>query len=117
MARVSSHILDSVGGSHAAGIRCQLFELGAQRRQLFDVSADAEGRIAETVSIGENNRGAEFELVLHAAEYFAARGIEHSAPVKTVVLRLTMDDDERRYHLPVMLSPHSYSTWRSEDVV
>ncbi len=113
MATVSSHILDSVAGDHAAGIRCQLFQLGEQRRLLFDVSADVEGRIAETVNIDETNRGAEFELVLHGAEYFAARGIEQTAPIKTVVLRLTMDDDERRYHLPVMLSPHSYSTWWS----
>lgn len=113
MATVSSHVLDSVAGDHAAGIRCQLFQLGARRQLLFDVRADAEGRIAEVVTIDAANRGAEFELVVFAADYFAARGIKQDAPVTTVVLRLIMDDDARRYHLPIMLSPHSYSTWWS----
>ena len=53
------------------------------------------------------------ELVLHGADFFAARGIAQATPVKTVVLRFAMDDDRRRYHLPVMLSPHSYSAWWS----
>ena len=112
MATVSSHILDSVKGDHAAGIRCQLFQLGeAGKSQVFDVGADVEGRIVEIVSIDDSNRGAEFELVIHAAEYFTAQGGSPGSPVTTVVIRFTMIDDAARYHLPVMLSPHSYSTW------
>ena len=113
MATVSSHILDSVSGSHAAGIRCQLFLLGEPKQPLFDVNANDEGRIVETVSIDETNRGAEFELVIHGADYFAGRSSGDDTIVKTVVIRFTIDDDNRRYHLPVMLSPHSYSTWWS----
>ncbi|UCH38681.1 MAG: hydroxyisourate hydrolase [Gammaproteobacteria bacterium] len=113
MATVSSHILDSVIGTHAAGIRCQLFLLGEPKQLLFDVNANDEGRIAETVSIDETKRGAEFELVIHGADYFAGRGHGDDTIVETVVIRFTIDDDNRRYHLPVMLSPHSYSTWWS----
>ena len=110
MAMVSSHVLDSVSGAHAAGIRCQLFRLeGDRRRPVFDVSADTEGRFAERVELGEADRGAEFELVIHGADYFAAQGRALQSPVRTVVLRFTMDDDTRRYHLPVMLAPHAYS--------
>ncbi len=111
MARVSSHILDSVAGTHAAGIRCELFRLGPERCRIFDVSADTEGRVAETVKLGEPG---EFELVIHAADYFAARGIGRPTTLTAVVLRFSMDDDTRRYHLPVMLAPHSYSTWWSD---
>lgn len=113
MATVSSHILDSAGGKHAAGIRCQLFCLAPTKRLLFDIDADDEGRFAETVDIDETESGAEFELVIHGADYFAARGLAAEAIVKTVVIRFCMEDGGKRYHLPVMLSPHSCSCWWS----
>ena len=114
MATVSSHILDSVTGASASGIRVQLLQRSnGGESVVFDVNADAEGRIAESVEINESNIDAEFELVMHAADYFSTQGVTGDSMVRQVVIRLTMDDDQRRYHLPVMLSPHSYSTWWS----
>ena len=113
MATVSSHILDSVSGTHAVGIRCQLFQLGEPRRLLFDVEANEEGRIVEEVVLDAESSGGEFELVFHGAAYFAGRSLATDSIVATVVLRFAMPDDTKRYHLPVMLSPHSYSTWWS----
>ena len=97
MATVSSHILDSVSGKSAAGIRCQLFQIvdNTTRQTVFDVIADAEGRINETVTIDESNVGGEFELVMHAADYFGAS----DAIVPSVVIRLVINDANRRYHL------------------
>ena len=110
MAVISSHILDSVSGNSAAGIRCQLFALAGDSRQLvFDVRADAEGRISETLDVASDDLGGEFELVMHAADYFGAG----DAVVSCVVIRFAIDDNERRFHMPVMLAPHSYSTWWS----
>lgn len=115
MATVSSHILDSVSGQSAVGIRCVLKRLDGNdaRQMLFDVKADHEGRISEKVDIDESFRGSEYELEIHAAPYFAAQSLGGDSIVKTLVIRFAMDDPERRYHLPVMLSPHSYSTWWS----
>jgi 5-hydroxyisourate hydrolase len=114
MATVSTHLLDSVTGTHAAGVRSQLFRLDgdAGRRLLFDVATDNEGRIVEKVEIGDDTN-AEFELVFHARDYFVARGQGGDSPLNCVVIRFVMQDDARRYHLPVMLAPHSYSTWWS----
>ena len=115
MATVSSHILDSVSGRSARGIRCQLFQLGGETsaRLVFDVVADDEGRISENVEVDDSVRGREFELVFHGRDYFAAQSLAADSMVKTVVIRFVMDDDAKRYHLPLMLSPHSYSTWWS----
>jgi 5-hydroxyisourate hydrolase len=77
---------------------------------VFDVTADHEGRISETLPVNEADIGSEFELVIHAAEYFRFE----TAVVAAVVIRFIVDDADRRYHLPVMLAPHSYSTWWSE---
>jgi len=115
MATVSSHILDSVNGKSAVGIRSQLFQLvsDSERKLIFDVVADQEGRIAETVLIDNANSGCEFELVFHGAEYFRTQGLDAGSMVRMVVLRFVMDGEQQRYHMPVMLSPHSYSTWWS----
>jgi 5-hydroxyisourate hydrolase len=109
MATVSSHILDSVSGRSAGGIRCQLLQLtpDSQKRVLFDVIADQEGRIFETVQVDEDATGGEYELVFYAADYFQSA----AAVVPVVVLRFIIQDADKRYHMPVMLSPHSYSTW------
>ena len=111
MAVVSSHILDSVSGASAAGIRCELFRLqgDSSKQVVFDVIADAEGRISESVVVDDSDIGGEFELVMHAAGYFGAE----KAVVPAVVIRFVIDDADKRYHLPVMLAPHSYSTWWS----
>jgi len=109
MATVSSHVLDSVAGSHAEGVRVQLFCLwGDARSPVFDQATDAEGRISEQVEIDQS---AEYELVFHGRDYFAARGLGGASPVACVVVRFVMDDDARRYHIPVMLAPHSCSAW------
>ena len=109
MASISSHILDSVSGKSAAGIRCQLFRRDGDLRQpVFDVLADDEGRINQSLPVEAGDPDQEFELVMHAADYFGAT----DAAVRCVVIRLVIDED-RRYLVPVMLAPHSYSTWWS----
>lgn len=116
MATVSSHILDSVNGNHAAGIRCQLFQLDKQggRELVFDVKADQEGRIMQEVEVENATREADYELVFHSEAYFELHSINAGSMVEYIVIRFNMNDAHKRYHLPLMLSPHSYSTWWSD---
>ena len=116
MATVSSHILDSISGTHATGIRCQLFQLHQEsdRELMFDVKADQEGRFMEEVEVENATRDSEFELVLHSEAYFELHSINTGSMVETIVIRFNMNDAHKRYHLPVMLSPHSYSIWWSD---
>lgn len=115
MAIISSHVLDSVIGDHAGGIRIGFYRSGGEsgRAKLFDIIANEEGRIAETVEV--ENADGEYELVFHSAEYFAAQPAMPTSRqiVKTVVVRFEIPDPNGRVHIPVMLSPHSYSTWWS----
>ena len=113
MATVSSHVLDSVAGGSAVGIRVALFQLNDEtdRHKIFDVVTDQEGRIVETVDPGKADKSAQYELVFHSADYFAVQDLasaNHSC-MQTVVLRFTMADRNKRYHMPLMLAPHSYS--------
>jgi len=126
MATISSHVLDSVSGDHAGGIRvqCYLINSSTDRRQLFDVPASAEGRISEEVDLSEAVADTPaVELVFHAEGYFEGYSEGYSEGgelpgsgfqvMPQIVVRLTLPDKTARYHIPIMLSPHSYSIWWS----
>jgi len=116
MTVVSSHILDSVTGASAAAIRARLFHChgDAGKTLVFDVFADTDGRVCESVDSGTD--GGDYELILHSADYFSRSMPDMDDPsiVQTVVVRFTMPAAATRCHIPVMLSPHSYSVWWSK---
>ena len=115
MATLTTHVLDGVLGCSAAGVRLQLYRVASEttRTLVFDVRADQEGRIDEVVDLG--SVAGEFELHFHARDYFGshANGPLATGPMNRVVFSLTLSDDDRRYHIPLILSPHSCSTWWS----
>ena len=115
MSAISSHILDSITGGSAVGIRVQLFKFNPQIQAelVFDSISDDEGRISETVEVDVEQ---EFELVFHSAAYFERfhGEIDTRQPMQTVVVRFTMNDRLERYHIPLVLSPHSYTLWWSK---
>ncbi len=114
MATISSHVLDSVIGDHAGGLRIQCYQINSptDRNLLFDVVASGEGRIAEEIKVADSSS---VELVFQSAEYFSSRGMSEQGIqiMPEVVVRLALPDSSAKYHIPVMLSPHSYSIWWS----
>ncbi len=114
MAIISSHVLDSVIGDHGKGIRIACFRLvDGGREQVFDVIANEQGRIVEAVS-AENPSG-QYELVFHTADYFNAQPATPEARqiMNEVVVRFVIPDPDERIHIPLVLSPHSYTIWWS----
>lgn len=119
MATISSHVLDSVTGSHAAGIRISCVRRNSEGATtvLFDKKACEQGRISESV---DTTLPGSIELVFHSKDYFAHSSTHSSTPnsahhiVSEVVVRLDLSDDSGHYHCPMMLSPHSYSIWWSD---
>ncbi len=114
MATLSSHVLDSVTGTHAGGIRIECFKrlAGGETVLMFDVNASAEGRMTEIVDIEAD---AELELVFHSANYFQTMHLPDDGfqVMNTVVVRISIPQPDHIYHVPIMLSPHSYSVWWS----
>ncbi len=115
MAQISSHVLDSVIGTHASGIRVECYKKASDDtgQLIFDVVASAEGRISE--SVDTTGSDTEFELVFHAADYYRSVQLPDDGYqiLTKVVLRITLPEPGDSYHLPIMLSPHSYSVWWS----
>ena len=72
MAVISSHVLDSVKGISAAGIRVEFFRLSESHsaQRLFETHSDSEGRISEPVALEDNPVGTIYELVFHTGTIF-----------------------------------------------
>ena len=118
MTVISSHVLDSVVGDHAAGIRIECYRVGRQTAvstQLFDVIANEQGRITETVAIDDHAPDSHYELVFHTAAYFTAQPAMPEARqiMNEVVVRFTIPEADGKIHIPLVLSPHSYTIWWS----
>jgi 5-hydroxyisourate hydrolase len=117
MATISSHVLNSVDGTHADGLRVQCWRLldDGSRELAFTVNSGADGRIGAEVDVDPNDPGREYELVFHTGEYFDAHGpAEDPRIMRSVVFRITMPDADAKYHMPIIASPHGYSTWWSQ---
>ena len=114
MTLISSHVLDSVLGDHAKHIKivCQQILADGTRKTLFETIADEQGRIAEEVSI---EAGSNCEMAFQTASYFASQpSIPASGQIiDEVVVRFKIPADADKIHIPMMLSPHSYSIWWS----
>ena len=117
MATLSSHVLDSVTGSHASGIRVRCHQLhdSGSRSEIFDVKAGIDGRIAETFRAESAAEGYEYELVFYSKDYYMSQQQPDDGYqiMNTVVVRLSLPDPDTAYHVPLMLAPHSYSVWWS----
>ena len=113
MAILSTHTLDSVSGNSAKNVRVQLFRgLGDCKTELvLDTRTNQEGRLSETFESG----GAvteDYELIFHSGDYLVEQNLQEVNPIMdSVVIRLNVSDFERRYHIPLLIAPHSYTVW------
>lgn len=117
MVTISSHVLNTVSGISAVGIRTQMFRLKNDKKiELFDITTNNEGRIVETLDVSDFDENSEYELIFHCADYYSSQLTDQAmgSSMKVVVLRFSMTDPNKRYHMPIMLSPHSYSVWWSK---
>ena len=111
---ISTHVLNSVDGSHAAGVKveCLGYTNAGWCSVLFSGLTDEGGRLSADITMPE----AVFEhfaLEFHSGDYFAARGLGAGALVSSVQFRIRLQPGETRHHLPVIAAPHGCSAWWS----
>lgn len=112
MAKITSHLLNSVDGSHAGGISVS-FKNCVSGSVLFTTQMDDGGRLNEDVDPAQIDHTAHYELVFEVGSYWSRNGFCSQSTIDEIVLRFKMPDSEGSYHLPVIIGPHSYSTWKS----
>jgi 5-hydroxyisourate hydrolase len=111
MAKLTSHVLDIAGGTPAVGMRIRL---KTETRTLADVRTNGDGRCTEPLLEGDLLVAGRYTLVFHVAEYFRARSVGLSDPpfLDEVVIEFGVADPEQNYHVPLLVTPWSYSTYR-----
>ena len=115
MGRLSTHVLDLVNGKPARGVRIELFALqGADRRKVVEAVTNPDGRTDAPLMTGEGYRPGSYELVFHAGDYFRDLGTATADPpfLDMVPIRFTLAEPDGHYHVPLLVSPWSYSTYR-----
>ncbi|GAB7536437.1 hydroxyisourate hydrolase [Burkholderia sp. 22PA0099] len=115
MGKLTTHVLDTAHGRPGAGIRIELHAIdGAARRALVTATTNDDGRCDSPLLEGAALVAGEYELTFHAGDYFAAIGVKVPEPrfVDRVVLRFGVADAGAHYHVPLLVSPWSYSTYR-----
>jgi 5-hydroxyisourate hydrolase len=105
MARISTHVLDIAKGAPAAGITV---ELHANGRLIRSVVTNSDGRTDAPLLTGDRISAGPYELTFHVLDYLQA-----DAPFfDRITIRFAVSDEEGNYHVPLLLAPHGYSTYR-----
>ena len=113
MGRLSTHILDTARGCPANGVGIRLFSLDKTRELRASAVSNADGRTeAPLLEDGAMHTGT-YELEFDVGAYFAANGTNLDEPrfLDTVIIRFSINDAEN-YHVPLLVTPWSYSTYR-----
>jgi 5-hydroxyisourate hydrolase len=111
---LTTHVLDTARGCPAAGLRIVLFRLaGAGRTLCAEMVTNADGRTDTPILPQEAFETGEYELVFHAGDYLRATGQAGAEPLflDQVPIRFGMALEDH-YHVPLLLSPYGYSTYR-----
>ena len=113
MGRLTTHVLDIANGCPGAAIRIDLFRIG-QADAIAGTVTNADGRCEKPLLEGGRFIAGEYEIVFHAGEYFNAKGLEDGQHrfLDQVVIRFGINDPDQHYHVPLLLSPFGYSTYR-----
>ena len=108
MGRLTTHVLDTARGKPGAGITVELFRLeGSDWKRVKSVTTNADGRTDGPMLEGADFRAGSYQLVFHIGTYFGGEGMFGEVPI-----RFRIGDASAHYHVPLLCSPWSYSTYR-----
>jgi len=111
MARISTHVLDTSRGEPARGVAIDLHFCA---KLVKTAVTNMDGRTDQPLVSADRLETGVYELTFHAGDYFRATGVAVTAPpfLDEVVVRFGVADPNGNYHVPLLLSPYGYSTYR-----
>jgi 5-hydroxyisourate hydrolase len=107
MSTISTHVLDTSLGKPAAGITVKLER---DNEVIASEVTDSDGRVRDLLGDGQNLSAGSYTLLFSVGEYFATDGRESFYDMITISFRISSDSEH--YHVPLLLSPFGYSTYR-----
>lgn len=114
-AKLSTHVLDTANGCPAAGMEVELWSHDAEKQMLLKtIRTNSDGRTDRPLLTADEMRPGRYELVFFVGDYFAARGepLSKMPFLDRVPVRFGIADENASYHVPLLVSPWAYSTYR-----
>ena len=110
---LTTHVLDTFHGGPAQGVVIELRRLG-ESSPAARATTNADGRCGQPLLKAGEMQAGEYELQFHIGDYFRSRGVKLPQPpfLSVVVVRIGIADPDANYHVPLLASPWSYSTYR-----
>jgi 5-hydroxyisourate hydrolase len=114
-AKLSTHVLDVTQGSPARDVQIELWSIAGEARKLLKtVRTNADGRTDQPLLTAGEMRAGRYELVFYVGDYFAAKGPSKPEArfLDRVPVQFGIADATASYHVPLLVSPWAYSTYR-----
>jgi len=115
MARLTTHVLDTSRGVPARGVRVEIHRIDGHARQwLAETATGADGRAEELFPSRAPLAAGRYELSFHVGNYFRESGVGLTDPpfFDVIVIQVGLADPVAHYHVPLLISPYGYSTYR-----
>jgi len=115
MAKLSTHVLDTANGKPAENIKLEFYRVeGSQNVLLKTLTTNNDGRTNELLLDDSNIEVGEYIIVFYVAEYFTKLGVKQTKPafLNRIPIHFGIFDAKANYHVPLLVSPWSYSTYR-----
>lgn len=116
MGKLTTHVLDTASGRPGAGVRVELYRMergleGDSGTLIATATTNPDGRTDRPLAEGEGLHSGTYQLVFHIGDYFRAQG-QGAGFVDAVPVRFVIADNGQHYHVPLLCSPWSYTTYR-----
>jgi 5-hydroxyisourate hydrolase len=113
MGRLTTHVLDTALGRPAVGLTIELYRLGKTAERLATAETNADGRVDKPLLEGKAFAAGMYELRFHAGDYLRkTMALPDPAFLDVVPIRFGVASASEHYHVPLLLSPYGYSTYR-----
>lgn len=115
MGRLTTHVLDAAHGCPGSAIRVALYRVEGERlEKVAEALTNSDGRCDAPLLQGDDYRSGVYQLQFSAGDYYRNKGVKlgDHAFLDEVVLRFGIDANQDHYHVPLLISPYSYSTYR-----
>jgi 5-hydroxyisourate hydrolase len=112
---LTTHVLDTARGLPAAGIKIMLYRVsGNSHKKLVELETNSDGRTDTPILPAAKFKPGSYELIFCAGDYLRATGQAAEEPLflDQIPIRFGMSDPDAHYHVPLLLSPYGYSTYR-----
>jgi len=113
MTKLTTHCLDTYSGKPAKGIKVEVYIVSKKKEKINSVVLNSNGRSDKPLIEGDNFKEAQYELVFFVGDYFKKLTNLPKIPfLNEVVIRFGISNSKEHYHVPLLVSPWSYSTYR-----